>query len=159
MQIRRVVTGHDEDGKAVIVKDEDMTNVKVMPSGHKGCVMWVTDDAPAAVSGAVSGDGDPALRDMGIAPPAKGSVLRILELAPGKEAFMHRTDTLDYCIVLEGVCTMKLDGDAEVTLSQGDILIQRGTWHGWENRGDTPCRLAFILIDGEAPEKHLHQDH
>ena len=156
MEIRRVVTGHDEDGKAIIVKDENMGNVKVMPSGHKGCVMWVTDDTPAPVSGAVSGDGDPALREMGIAPPPRGNVLRILELAPGK-AFMHRTDTLDYCIVLAGVCAMKLDDDDEVTLSAGDILVQRGTWHGWENRGDTPCRLAFVLIDGEAPEKTLHE--
>jgi quercetin dioxygenase-like cupin family protein len=155
MEIRRVVTGHDDNGKAVVVKDETMSNVKVMPSGHKGCVMWVADDTPASVSG----DEDPALRDMGIAPPARGNVLRILELAPGKEAFMHRTDTLDYCIVLEGICAMKLDDDDEVILSAGDILIQRGTWHGWENRGDKPCRLAFVLIDGEAPEKHLHQDH
>jgi len=85
--------------------------------------------------------------------------LRIIELAAGKQAFMHRTDTLDYCIVLEGECAMKLDDDAEVVLSAGDILIQRGTWHGWENRGQGPCRLAFVLIGGEAPEKHLHQDH
>ena len=155
MESRVIVTGHDADGKAVVEKDAIMTNVKVMPSGHKGCVMWVTDDTPAAVSG----DEDPALREMGIAPPSRGSVLRILELAPGKQAFMHRTDTLDYCIVLQGQCAMKLDDDAEVEMSQGDILIQRGTWHGWENRGDTPCRLAFVLIGGEAPEKHIHQDH
>ena len=152
MDIRRVVTGHDAEGKAVVAKDEIMGNVKVMPSGHKGCVMWVTDDTPAAVSG----DEDPALREMGIAPPPRGNVLRILELAPGK-AFMHRTDTLDYCIVLKGECAMKLDDDDEVLLAAGDILIQRGTWHGWENRGDGPCRLAFVLIDGEAPEKTLHE--
>jgi quercetin dioxygenase-like cupin family protein len=155
MEIRRVVTGHDEDGKAIVTSDGPMTNVKVMPSGHKGCVMWVTDDSPAAVSG----DVDPAQREMGLAPPARGSVLRILELAVGKEAFMHRTDTLDYCIVLQGECAMKLDDGAEVSLSTGDILIQRGTWHGWENRGAGTCRLAFVLIGGEAPEKYLHQDH
>ena len=155
MEIRRIVTGHDADGKAVVEKDEIMTNVKVMPSGHKGCLMWVTDDAPAAVDG----DEDPALRDMGIAPPARGSVLRILELAPGKEAFMHRTDTLDYCICLEGECAMKLDDDAEVVLKQGDILIQRGTWHGWENRGGGTCRLAFVLIGGEKPVNCLHEAH
>ena len=153
MEIRRVVTGHDQDGKAIVTSDGTMANVKVMPSGHQGCVMWVTDDSPAEVAG----DQDPALREMGLAP--RGSVLRILELAPGKQAFMHRTDTLDYCIVLEGECAMKLDDDAEVVLSAGDILIQRGTWHGWENRGQGPCRLAFVLIGGEAPEKHLHQDH
>lgn len=154
MNIRRVVTGHDENGAAIVVKDAEMTNVKVMPSGHKGCVMWVTDDAPAAVEG----DEDPALREMGIAPPPRGSVLRILELAPGREAFMHRTDTLDYCIVLEGECRMRLDGEEVVELSAGDVLIQRGTWHGWENAGDGICRLAFVLIGGEAPKKHLHME-
>ncbi len=155
MEIRRVVTGHDEDGKAIVTSDGTMTNVKVMPTGHKGCVMWVTDDSPAAVSG----DEDPALREMGIAPPPRGSVLRILELAAGREAVMHRTDTLDYCIVLEGACAMLLDDDQEVALSAGDVLIQRGTWHGWQNRGQATCRLAFVLIGGEAPKKHLHQDH
>ncbi len=155
MEIRRIVTGHDQDGKAIVTSDATMTNVKVMPTGHKGCVMWVTDDTPAAVSG----DADPALREMGIAPPPRGSVLRILELAAGKQAAMHRTDTLDYCIVLEGECAMLLDDGEEVILSAGDVLIQRGTWHGWENRGEGPCRLAFVLIGGEAPEKHLHQDH
>jgi quercetin dioxygenase-like cupin family protein len=155
MEIRRIVTGHDAAGKAIVERDGIMANVKVMPSGHKGCVMWVTDETPAPVAGA----DDPARREMGIAPPPRGSVLRILELAPGKEAFMHRTDTLDYCICLMGECAMKLDDDAEVTLKAGDILIQRGTWHGWENRGDGPCRLAFVLIGGEKPVKHLHGDH
>ena len=155
MKIRRVVTGHDAEGRAIVVRDGEMTNVKVMPSGHSGCVMWVTDDTPAAVEG----DEDPALRDMGIAPPPRGSVLRILDLVPGKGAFMHRTDTIDYCLVLQGRCVMKLDGNAEVALAAGDVLVQRGTWHGWENRGDTPCRLAFILIGGEAPKKHLHKAH
>lgn len=155
MEIRRIVTGHDADGKAIVEKDEIMGNVKVMPTGHKGCVMWVTDETPAPVEG----DEDPALRQMGIAPPARGSVLRILELAPGKQASMHRTDTLDYCICLQGACAMKLDDDAEVEMKAGDVLIQRGTWHGWEARGSEPCRLAFVLIGGEKPTKHLHDDH
>jgi quercetin dioxygenase-like cupin family protein len=155
MNIRRIVTGHDATGKAIVEKDEVMSNVKTMPSGHKGCLMWVTDDTPAAVDGAE----DPASRDMGIAPPPRGSVLRILELAQGKAAFMHRTDTLDYCLVLQGECVMKLDDGAEVALSAGDVLIQRGTWHGWENRGPTPCRLAFVLIGGKEPKKHLHKEH
>lgn len=155
MKIRRVVTGHDANGKAIISKDGDMTNVKVMPSGHSGCVMWVTDETPSTVDG----DEDPAFRDMGIAPPKLGSVLRILELAPGKPAFMHRTDTIDYCIVLQGQCVMKLDDGAEVALNAGDILVQRGTWHGWEARGDTRCRLAFVLIGSKPPAKHLHHEH
>jgi quercetin dioxygenase-like cupin family protein len=108
----------------------------------------------------VDDDGDPAKTDLDIAPPANGTVLRILEVAPGKSPFMHRTDTIDYCIVLEGECAMLLDEGEEVTLKTGDILVQRGTWHGWANRTDKPCRLAFILMGSQTPAKHLHQsDH
>ena len=153
MDIRRVVTGHDKDGKAIVERDGLMSNVKVMPSGHSGCVMWATEDSPAAVSG----DDDPAMKEMGLAPQPRGTILRILELAPKKDAFMHRTDTLDYCIVLEGNCVMHLDDDEEVALSAGDILVQRATWHGWENRSDDTCRLAVVLMGGEAPEKHQHE--
>ncbi len=156
MKIRRVVTGHDADGNAVVVKDEEMSNVKVMPSGNKGCVMWATEDTPAQVDGDLSGANDPAYKERSLPPAPRGTVLRILELAPHKDAFMHRTDTLDYCIVLEGQCVMQLDGDREVALEAGDILIQRGTWHGWANRSDAPCRLAFVLIGGEKPAKTLH---
>lgn len=152
MEIRRVVTGHDKDGKAVVVKDEIMSNVKVMPSGNKGCVMWATEDTPADTNAA----DDPALKERGLPPPPNGTVLRILELAPHKDAFMHRTDTVDYCIVLEGECVMEMDEGTEVAMKQGDILIQRGTWHGWANRSDKPCRLAFVLIGGTTPEKTLH---
>ena len=158
LEIRRVVTGHDAAGKAVIVDDKTMDNVIVMPSGHSGALMWVADPDDAHVNGSVDQEGDRANRRLlGIAPPSGGHVFRILQLAPGKSAFMHRTDTIDYAIVLQGACVMKLDGDEEVAMNVGDVLVQRGTWHGWENRSDGPCRLAFILISSEAPEKHLHK--
>jgi quercetin dioxygenase-like cupin family protein len=153
MEIRRVVIGHDQDGKAVVEQDQMMDNVKVMPSGHSGCVMWATESTPADPNVA----DDPAAKDRPLPPPENGTVLRILQLVPHKPAFMHRTDTVDYCIVLEGECFMKMDDDAEVALKQGDILIQKGTWHGWENRSDKTCRLAFILIDGKAPTKTIHE--
>ena len=157
LEIRRVVTGHDADGKAVIVDDKMMDNVIVMPSGHSGALMWVADPDDAHVNGPVDQHEDRAYRKLpGIAPPAGGHVFRILQLAPGKSAFMHRTNTIDYAIVLQGACVMKLDGDEEVAMNAGDVMVQRGTWHGWENRGDEPCRLAFILISSEASEKHLH---
>jgi quercetin dioxygenase-like cupin family protein len=72
---------------------------------------------------------------------------------------MHRTDTIDYCLVLEGECAMELDDGKEVSLKAGDILVQRGTWHGWANRTDKPCRLAFILIGSKEPAHHLHERH
>jgi quercetin dioxygenase-like cupin family protein len=157
LQIRRVVTGHDADGKALIVQDKLADNVIVMPSGHAGALMWAADADLARVNGTIDGGADPGKRKLpGIAPPEGGHVFRILQLAPGKSAFMHRTDTIDYCIVMKGECVMKLDGDEEVAMAAGDVLVQRGTWHGWENRGDEPCQLAFILIRAEAPDKHLH---
>ncbi len=159
LQIRRVVTGHDADGKAIVVQDKTMDNVIVMPSGHAGALMWVADGESAHVNGDVDGADDPGNRKLpGISPPEGGHVFRILQLAPGKSAFMHRTDTLDYAIVMKGACVMKLDDDEEVAMSAGDVMIQRGTWHGWENRGDEPCQLAFILIRSEAPDKHCHTD-
>jgi quercetin dioxygenase-like cupin family protein len=152
MEIRRVIIGHDRDGKAVVEQDGLMTNVKVMPSGHSGCVMWATEGTPADPNVT----DDPAARDRDLPPPRNGTVLRILELVPHKPAFMHRTDSVDYCIVLQGECVMKMDDEKEVTLRQGDILIQKGTWHGWENRSGNTCRLAFVLIDGKAPTRTLH---
>ena len=71
---------------------------------------------------------------------------------------MHRTDTIDYAIVMSGECVMKLDDDEEVVMKAGDVMVQRGTWHGWEARGNEPCQLAFILISSEAPNLHLHNE-
>jgi len=152
MKIRRVVTGHDADGRAVIVKDGEMDNLKVMKSGNRGVLVWVTDESPPLVES----DDDPACREMGIAPPPGGSAFRILEVPPGKDAFMHCTDTIDYCIVMQGQCVMLLDDGAEVAMRAGDVMVQRGTWHGWANRSDAPVRLAFVLISAQPPAKRLH---
>ena len=149
--IRRIVTGHDENGKAVISSDGDMTNVAPLRSGNFASLLWVTDDAPAEVNGAE----DPAQRDMDIEPPERGSIFRVLELTPGKEAYMHRTDTVDYSIVMSGECDMLMD-DSEVHMVAGDVMVQRATWHGWANRTDEPCRIIFILVGGKSPEKDLH---
>jgi naringenin degradation protein FdeH len=61
---------------------------------------------------------------------------------------MHRTRTIDYALILSGEIDMLLD-DSEVHLKAGDVLIQRGTNHAWVNRGDAPCRVAFILLDAK----------
>jgi len=154
LTVRRVVTGHDADGHAVIVKDGVMDNVIVMPSGSAAALIWATDETP----GPVDGDDDPSAWKMGIGPPPGGSAFRILEVAPGKEAFMHRTDTIDYAIVMKGECVMLLDEGAEVHMKAGDVMVQRGTWHGWENRFSAPCQLAFVLISAEPPAKHRHPE-
>jgi quercetin dioxygenase-like cupin family protein len=152
INIRRVVTDHDADGKAIVSFDAVMDNVTNLRSGNLNSVLWVTDETPAAIEG---GD-DPAYMSIDIEPPEQGSIFRVIELAPGKEAYMHRTDTIDYAIVLAGECVMELDDDAEVTLRTGDVLVQRATWHGWANRSDAPCQIAFILIGGKIPSNDFH---
>jgi len=154
LKVRRVVTGHDPDGRAVVIDDGEMENVIVMPSGNSGALMWATDETPTSVDGF----DDPSGRKMGISPPPGGSAFRILEVLPGKQAFMHRTDSIDYAIIMKGVCVMKLDDGKEVEMRAGDVMVQRGTWHGWENRSDAPAQIGFVLISAQTPEKHLHAD-
>ena len=151
MNIRRIVTAHDSEGKAIIQSDEVMDNVHPLRSGNLNSLIWVTDETPCDVDG----EEDPAKRAMDIEPPHGGSVFRILELMPNKEAYMHRTDTIDYAIIMSGECVMLMD-DSEVEMRAGDVLVQKGTWHGWANRTDTPCRIAFVLISSNPPAKHLH---
>lgn len=175
-QTRRVICGHDRDGKAVVMADGPAPNTKVRAvTGLTSTVLWVTDESPADISSPA----DPTLREMGVAPPAGGSILRIVDFPPepkggaaidnaamkkemgldhghgdgGKPArhpYMHRTKSIDYALVLEGEIDMLLD-DSEVHLKAGDVLIQLGTNHAWVNNSDKPCRIAFVLIDAKEP--------
>jgi mannose-6-phosphate isomerase-like protein (cupin superfamily) len=172
--IRRVITGKDRTGKAIILSDSAAANVQTRQgSTTTSTLLWVTDSTPAALTG----DADPADRRIGIPPPDGGTVFRIVEFGPDKHATadaatqharlremgvapegeqaqtprhpgMHRTRTIDYAIVLSGEIDMLLD-DSEVHVKAGDVVIQRGTNHAWVNRGDIPCRIAFVLIDGK----------
>ncbi|MEQ8196358.1 MAG: cupin domain-containing protein [Rhodospirillales bacterium] len=72
---------------------------------------------------------------------------------------MHRTDTVDYVVALNGECVTLLDEDEEVAMKPGDVMVQRATWHGWTNRSNQPCQIAFVLTGAKAPKKHLHRDH
>ncbi|MFN3890122.1 MAG: cupin domain-containing protein [Beijerinckiaceae bacterium] len=172
-QIRRVITGHDGRGKAIVVEDANAPNVKVRKVGNlTSTLVWVTDETPVQIDR----DGDPSIREIGVAPPPGGSILRIVDFPPAAEAgevdnsamlremgldangpgaaprhgSMHRTRSIDYAIVLEGEIDMLLD-DSEVHLAAGDVLIQKATNHAWVNRGDKPCRIAFVLIDATEP--------
>ena len=140
--VRRVVTGHDAAGKAVVLLDTDAANTRLPDSHTKATVLWVTDSSPTAFAG----EEDGANVKSGFAPPPQGSRFGILDLAPGNRSFMHRTDTVDYVICLKGPVQLVLD-DSEVTLHQGDIVVQRGTNHAWMNRGEQDARIAFILLD------------
>ncbi|NQV57670.1 MAG: cupin domain-containing protein, partial [Rhodospirillales bacterium] len=128
--------------------------VAPLRSGNPNALLWITDDTPPDVEG----DEDPAYRSVDIEPPEAGSIFRVLELMPHKEAYMHRTDTIDYAVIMSGECVMVLDDDQEVTMQAGDVLVQRATWHGWANRTDAPCRIAFILIGSKTPSNDIHLD-
>jgi mannose-6-phosphate isomerase-like protein (cupin superfamily) len=165
--IRRVVTGH-RDGKAIVLFDSAAPNRKLrQASGLVSTLLWVTDETPADIARA----DDRSLREIGVPPPAGGSVFRVVDFPPeggarsreailqemgvtdhggARHAAMHRTRSIDYAIVLEGEIDMLLD-DSEVHLAAGDVLVQQGTNHAWVNRGSTSCRIAFVLIDAREP--------
>jgi hypothetical protein len=161
--VRRVVTGH-RDGSAVVLYDSAAPNQKLrQASGLVSTLLWVTDESPAEIGGTA----DRAAREIGVPPPPRGTIFRVVDFPPeqgarSREAIlremgvaehgearhrgMHRTRSLDYAVVLEGEIDMLLDKD-EVHLRAGDVLVQQGTNHAWVNRGTAPCRIAFVLIE------------
>lgn len=152
INVRRIVTDHDANGKAIISSDKIMDNVQTLRSGNSNALLWVTDDAPAEIEGAE----DPAYRTMDIEPPKRGTIFRMLELAPGKDAYMHRTNTIDYAICMSGKCKMELDDGQVIEMKAGDVMVQRATWHGWANPYPEPCQIIFILIGSKEPSQVLH---
>lgn len=179
MPVRRIVTGHDAQGRAVIQEDGPPQRVvriggEIGPLFHE---VWNTRETPARIDRA---SGEPAEPGIQLAPPKNGTRIRVLDIPPEDERVaamsaedmkahfaevgaadasshsddgssrhhaMHRTETVDYGIVLEGEITLILDV-GETVVRTGDIVIQRGTNHGWANRSGKNCRIAFILIDG-----------
>jgi quercetin dioxygenase-like cupin family protein len=146
--VQRVVTGHDENGRAVF-KSEDLTPTRLVPSGDASfLLMWTTATVPADNNDEIDG----RHRDEGLTLNG-GSVIRIVDMLPGKQSPMHRTNSIDYGIVLEGEVELELDDGARRTIGQGGVIIQRGTNHLWRNTTDKVCRIAFILIEAPA---YLH---
>lgn len=172
--IRRVVTGHDENGRAIVVSDGIATQILQRPSrpGVTLTNLWQTDRTPADFNGPAESLTEPFV----LHPPKNGSIFRIIEFLPedpetmktldgraafaemgashnivenARHPFMHRTDSVDYAVVLSGSITMMMDDEEDdVLLHAGDVVVQRGTNHAWSNRGTEPCRIMFVLIDG-----------
>ena len=139
LQVRRVVTGHD-DGRAVVKIDQIVDYAHSLRPNHSSFVAWATDGHPIDNSDPEDG------RFKSVVNGTPGStILRVVEYRPGVVARRHRTNSLDYAIVMSGEIDMELD-EGEVHLKAGDILIQRGTIHNWINRGSEPCVIAFVLI-------------
>jgi quercetin dioxygenase-like cupin family protein len=132
--IRRVVTGHDAEGRAVI-------DIDAVKQDERFSLIWTTDGFP--VDNTTAEDG--GQREVGITQPG-GTVFRVGEIPPGGRSPMHRTNSVDYGIVLSGELDMEVDGGEVVHLKTGDVVVQRGTNHAWINNGTAPARMAWILI-------------
>jgi quercetin dioxygenase-like cupin family protein len=146
--VQRVVTGHNEHGRAIF-KSEDVTPTKMIPSGDASFLLvWTTDAVPADNNDEIDGRD----REAGLT-LNHGSVIRIVDMLPGNESPMHRTNSIDYGIVLEGEIELELEDGLKKTIRQGGIIVQRGTNHLWRNTTDRVCRIAFILIEAPA---YLH---
>jgi quercetin dioxygenase-like cupin family protein len=140
LKIRRVVTGHDDLGRAKVLIDEPVGNVISSRSGANSSVIWSSTGFPVNNDG----DADPSAKKIGTTID-NGSVFRIVSFEPGVSPRNHRTDSIDYAVVISGEIDMELDVGS-VHLKAGDVLVQRGTIHNWVNKGSAPCVIAFTLI-------------
>lgn len=172
-KFRRVVTGHDENGRATVISDTQASCILSRPNrpGVTLTNLWSNDTTPAKMER----QDDPVTGPLILHPPKNGSVFRIVQFDPenpeelakldGKSAFaemgasanivedarhpfMHRTDSLDYTVVLSGEIYMMMD-DEDYLLKAGDTVIQQGTNHAWSNRGTEPCLIMFVLVDAK----------
>lgn len=154
--IRRVVTGHDENGRSVVLSDGPPPQHHPMSGREVGADFIEVWNSPRAVPELASVEAsEPNERPFTIMPPS-GHLMRIIRIYPAKDGghrtVMHRTRTLDYAVVIEGEIVLILD-DSEVVLKKGDVSVQRGTDHAWENRTDKETLIAFFHIDAEfSPE-------
>ncbi|MBI1966246.1 MAG: cupin domain-containing protein [Betaproteobacteria bacterium] len=175
-QIRRVVTGHDRNGKAVVLSDGPVPTVHSNPirPGQLSFEVWKTGASPIPLA---ADESEPTAGPRSLQPPPAGTVFRISVVPPeseetrkltpeqanelfrksgageastfgrgGRHPMMHRTETVDYAVVLDGEITLLLD-EGDVVLKTGDVVIQRGTNHAWSNRSGKPVKMLYVLMD------------
>lgn len=145
--MRRVVTIHDRNNVAKVGCDDNAPNKKIVGPGIVATQLWSTAGAPADISVGENIE-DGGARILGTAPLPQSCRFAALDIPPGASSSMHRTETIDFAVVVEGSLEMDLD-DSTVMLRQGDFVIQRGTNHAWCNRSDKPARLAVVLVDAK----------
>ena len=157
-QARRVVTGHDADGKSIKLSDGILPQDHSMQGEAIGAdfiEIWNTPDSVPTLTS--QPESEPTARPFAIM-PASGHLIRIFEIYPphlgGRRTVMHRTRTLDYAVVIEGEVVLILD-DGETVLGPGSVVVQRGTVHAWENRSDQVTRMAFFHIAAEFSDELL----
>ena len=147
--IRRILTAHDAQGRSLVEAD---SLIESQPGKMQADIqianLWINETLPPALDGP-----DPTRQAFPMLPRDGGAVFRILELAPGTAPHMHKTETVDYIVMLAGSVTMLLDDGVEVTMQPHDVMIQRATVHGWANRGVAPARFATVVIDAAARQR------
>ena len=156
--VRRVVTGHNEAGRAIF-KDDNLFDTELIAGGDaEFSLLWTAPELPVNNNDETDG----RERDVGLTLHG-GSVIRVVDMLPGRQSPMHRTNSLDYGIVISGQLELELDDGVKTLLGPGDVVVQRGTMHLWRNPSESEtCRIVFVLtqakpveIDGEPlPELH-----
>src|ERR671925_240036 len=146
---RRIVTGHDASGRSVVLSDAPTPKTLDIGSAafHE---IWITARTPAPID---AEEPEPTDRPVRTPPPDNGVMVRFTEMAPGAESPMHRTETVDVGVVLEGETWLLLDDGSETRVGAGDAVVQRGTMHAWANRSDRPVRMVFAMIDGRIADE------
>jgi quercetin dioxygenase-like cupin family protein len=143
--VRRVVTGHDMNQMAKVIRDEAAQNINARPKAASTTI-WCSESVPVVIQPYDGGE-DLGSRKIASGTPPNGTRFMIMDLFPGCEGALHRTDTLDYVVVIEGEVEMKME-NSSVVLKAGDVLVQQATNHAWTNRTDKHARLAIVLVDG-----------
>jgi quercetin dioxygenase-like cupin family protein len=157
--VRRIVTGHDGNGKAIIASDEVLTGPPPRPGISGRVEIWSADAMPVDNSEGAAAEAQRKgfVVKHNYVGSSGGNVCRVVEFASGGPPFMHRTETLDYAILLKGECDLELDDGKTVHMKAGDICVQRGTIHAWVNNSGQPCTFAFVLIDADPVEAAGHK--
>lgn len=146
--IRRIVTGHSPEGTAVFTSDEEFETAVISTGDAAMATIWTTATVPADCNDQEDG----AKRDAGTTLKG-GSVIRMVDMLPGASSPLHRTDSIDYGIVISGEIELELDNEVSKRIGSGGIIIQRGTLHKWRNPSETEaCRIVFVLIEAKPYE-------
>ncbi|MGE0745047.1 MAG: hypothetical protein AB7K86_07370 [Rhodospirillales bacterium] len=144
--VRRIVTGHDAAGKAIVISDAPATNAVRSGRGESATLVWSSDRCPADMWT----EEDFGARPFGATPPAEGSLFYVLDVPPGAEAPLRQADTLTYAMALSGAVDLDLSGSS-TRFAAGDVAVLQATGHRWINRGSAPARLAIAAIDARPP--------
>ncbi len=144
---RRIVTGHDSAGRSVVLSDAPTPTTASLENGAAFHEIWATGDTPAPIAAAEPTE--PTARPLQVSPDPGGTIVHVIDMPPGAVAPMHRTRTIDYGVVLDGEVDLELDDGSVLTMSAGDVVVQRGTAHAWHNRSTGTVRLFFVNVDGK----------